>query len=95
MSIGKYSPTVSRSYALDQQWWEKNGGGYDNGTDPKSPYDNDGYDEYGYGANGKDRAGHSEDDYVDASIADMQEYGDDSESLYYEVSNDWYNSTLR
>lgn len=67
MSAGKYSPTVSHSYATDQKWWYKNGGGYGNGVDPDSECDDDGYDSYGYSGqagDGPDRAGHCENDYL-------------------------------
>lgn len=57
MSTGKYSPTVTASYFIDQDWWEKN-------TDPDQLYDRDGYNEYGYNADGQDRAGHTEEDYL-------------------------------
>ena len=67
MSAGKYSPTVSHSYYMDQKWWYKNGGGYGNGINPDSENDDDGYDSYGYsgaGGEGPDRAGYSEYDYL-------------------------------
>lgn len=86
MGVGKYSPTVSTSYSQDQAWYEKNGGGYGNGKDPESDYDDDGYDSYGYNADGRDRAGHHENDYP----ASFQW---DNESEYYplhaEVSSEW------
>lgn len=77
MSVGKYSPTVSSSYAADQNWWEKNGGGYGNGIDPNSDNDDDGYDRYGYDANDTDRAGHQENHYLV------------SYHLYEDVSSEW------
>ena len=67
MSAGKYSPTVSRSYDMDQKWWYKNGGGYGNGINPESMCDDDGYDSYGYSGEdgqGPDRAGNCEDEYL-------------------------------
>lgn len=64
MGVGKYSPTVSTSYSQDQTWYEKNGGGYGNGKDPESDYDDDGFDSYGYNADDRDRAGHQENDYL-------------------------------
>lgn len=77
---GKYSPTVFHSYHLDQKWFEKNGGGFDNGNNPESDLDNDGFDSYGYSnedGTGKDRAGYSEDDYIL------------DEELFEEVTTDW------
>ena len=86
MSVGKYSPTVSSSYAADQNWWEKNGGGYDNGIDPNSDNDDDGYDRYGYDANDTDRAGHQENDY----LLNYSEYdGQYTYHLYEDVSSEW------
>jgi hypothetical protein len=68
MSIGKYSPTVSASYANDRDWWTKNGGGYDNGIDPTSYGDDQGYDSYGYHmVTELDRAEYSEDEYLSGS----------------------------
>lgn len=58
MSTGKYSPTVTRSYQEDQEWWNKH-------IDPNNPlYDKDGYDSYGYDVYGKDRAGYTDDEYL-------------------------------
>lgn len=57
MGIGKYSPTVSFSYRKSQKWWDQHQ------TDANSWYDQDGYDSYGYNAEGKDRAGYTEEDY--------------------------------
>lgn len=65
MSTGKYSPTVNTAYALDQHWWERNGGG--TGIHDAASYrefDWDGFDEYGYGQDGNDRAGHTEEEYL-------------------------------
>ena len=90
MSVGKYSPTVSASYAMDQKWWERNGGGYGNGTNPDSDYDNDGYDSYGYAGDcgdGPDRAGNTESDYLTGG-----EFDDGDEyvyPLYSGTSADW------
>lgn len=64
---GKYSPTVFASYAADQKWFEKNGGGFGNGLNQNSDLDDDGYDSYGYSQEdgcGPDRAGFFEDEYV-------------------------------
>ncbi len=104
MSLGKYSPTVSHSYALDQEWWERNGGGFDNGTNPQSDDDNDGFDRYGYSGNGcgPDRAGHSEMDYLNASTEAYRQHnesGDDYDfeddcSIYFDVAREWCTRAL-
>lgn len=60
---GKYSPTVSSWYRQDQKWFEKNGGGFGNGKNPDSDFDNDGFDSYGYDQYDIDRAGVREDEY--------------------------------
>lgn len=73
MGVGKYSPTVSNTYSKDQEWFEKNGGGFGNGLIPDSQYDNQGYDSYGYsGYTDRDRAGYTESDYLTDSIDDNQ-----------------------
>jgi hypothetical protein len=74
MSVGKYSPTVSASYAADKNWWTKNGGGITKtvsgivsgaaGVFVDTDLDNDGYDRYGYNVDGVDRAGFDEDSYL-------------------------------
>ena len=93
MSCGKYSPTISASYAFDQKWWERNGGGYGNGKNPDSDNDDDGYDSYGYAnGNGPDRAGRHEDDYLSGEW--IPAFDDDSEDyyhypLYEDVSSEW------
>lgn len=84
MSVGKYSPTVSTAYFVDQNWWEKNGGGFDNGVDPKSWNDDDGYDEYGYDDNGVDRAGNTEDDYLTSYDDEFDSY-----PFYNDTYSDW------
>lgn len=56
MSVGKYSPTVNTWYAIDQKWWEKNGG--------NNVYDKDGFDQYGYNDKHIDRAGVHELNYM-------------------------------
>lgn len=71
MSTGKYSPTVFSAYADDQDWWEKNGGGFGNGVDPDSECDDDGYDSYGYSGrfgDGPDREGYTELNYLNDGI---------------------------
>lgn len=65
---GKYSPTVSWSYKIDQRWHEKLRGSH-------PLYDPEGYDSYGYNAEGKDRAGYTEEDYrADDSLYFEVEY---------------------
>lgn len=55
--LGKYSPTVSYSYVLDQNWHNKM-------LDGDPVYDIAGYDSYGYNEDGLDRSGHTEHDYT-------------------------------
>lgn len=84
MSVGKYSPTVSYSYAVDRDWFQKNGGGFGNGVDPESDDDDEGYDRYGYSSlTGEDRAGHTESNYLS--------YDEDFDCfrLYEIVQQDW------
>jgi hypothetical protein len=86
MGLAKYSPTVSSSYAKDQEWFEKNGGGFDNGLNPLSQGDNQGYDSYGYSMyNDRDRAGNTESDYLCDSISNECE----SQPLYDRTSDAW------
>ena len=89
MSAGKYSPTISYSYDMDQKWWYKNGGGYGNGINPDSECDDDGYDSYGYSGDcgqGPDRAGNCEDEYLTSGrwIGDEYVY-----QLIEDVDYDW------
>lgn len=85
MSVGKYSPTVGSSYAMDQNWWERNGGGFGNGNNPESDNDNDGYDSYGYSENGNgpDRAGYTENEYLENHT---QSEINEEESLIEQIS---------
>lgn len=56
---GKYSPTVSRAYMKDQEWWTKYA--YAGKTsDEFVQYDPEGYDSYGYDKDDVDRAGNNE-----------------------------------
>lgn len=89
MGIGKYSPTVSASYMRDQQWWERNGGGYGNGKNPDSHDDDDGFDSYGYsdGGQGVDRAGYTENDYAEGEWDEALE--DFHHDLYDRVAGEW------
>lgn len=59
MGIGKYSPTVNKSYSVDQKWYSKF-----RDTEMMSDYDKEGYDSYGYNCLDLDRAGYREDDYM-------------------------------
>lgn len=89
MGVGKYSPTVTNSYRQDQDWFEKNGGGYENGKEPKSQNDDEGYDSYGYSGEGigPDRAGVTEQQYADG----FTDYGDGDRMfyLYDRVGREW------
>ena len=98
MSVGKYSPTVSRWYAKDQKWWEKNGGGSliidDSGKIIGwNQFDKDGYDSYGYHkTTEQDRAGNTEFDYLGGG--EWLNLGEENEEyvypLYENVSSDWW-----
>jgi hypothetical protein len=83
MSCGKYSPTVSASYAKDQDWFERH-------CLPGEWYDIEGYDCYGYNTNGIDRAGYREDDYL------LSEWVDDvyCYSLYEKINYKYHNIFL-
>jgi len=60
MSCGKYSPTVARWYADDQDW-------YDRHCEPGECFDRDGYDSYGYHHETElDREGYTEWDYLES-----------------------------
>jgi len=73
--IGKYSPTVSRAYAVNQDWFKEV---YDdNGW--CTNHDAQGYDRYGYNADGYDRAGFHENEYAYA----------EKEGLYDNVQSEW------
>lgn len=91
MSVGKYSPTVSHSYRVDQKWHEKNGGGFGNGKNPESDTDDEGYDSYGYSGDygdGVDRAGYTEDEYL--TTGEYIEAIDEMEYAIYErVAREW------
>lgn len=94
MGVGKYSPTVTRSYMLDQKWWYKNGGGHGNGKNPESDLDDDGFDSYGYSGefgDGPDRAGHTEDEYLTG-----YEVIDDEldHFVYNRVDSEWRDKVL-
>ena len=61
---GKYSPTVTRAYMADQEWFEKFCELAPHGDTVYNPYDPEGYDSYGYDKDNVDRAGNNEFDYV-------------------------------
>ena len=79
---GKFSPTISERY-VDRLWWVRNGGGYGLLADGSQMsenyqhYDHEGYDPFGYAANGRDRAGYSIRDY------------DGSEDLFSLTAGEW------
>ena len=90
MSVGKYSPTVSYSYQKDQNWFEKNGGGYGNGKNPDVEHDDEGYDSYGYSeqyGDGVDRAGYTEYTYLEGNY-DV-EYDEYTHDTYDYVKSNW------
>lgn len=88
MAQEKYSPTVTVAYSRDQEWFKKNGGGFDNGKNPNSDNDDDGFDSYGYsyhdGIEGADRSGYTESDYLLDSIAHNGNH-----HLYFDVESEW------
>lgn len=83
MSTGKYSPTVSAAYAVDQGWHKKLSG--------DGLYDTDGFDSYGYDKGGRDRAGHSEDTYLSNETDLLEEFGsvDHGDTLFDKVLGQW------
>ena len=76
---GKYSPTVSKAYCVDKNWWVK----YSQGNS----YDPDGYDQYGYNQDDVDRAGNQEHEYYhnDASWDEDLDYN----NLYDNALDAW------
>ena len=58
---GKYSPTVSRAYMMDQNWWDKFAGNNDPAV--YNQFDPEGFDSYGYNKDDVDRAGNLECEY--------------------------------
>lgn len=69
----KYSPTVSAAYQVDQDWHNKYNYTPEHGWDQ---YDFEGFDSYGYGKDGIDRAGNSECAYYsnDASARSEEDF---------------------
>lgn len=55
--MSKYSPTVTKSYKLDPEWFTKHC------VHPDDVYDKEGFDSYGYDKNGYDRKKQNEDVY--------------------------------
>jgi len=83
---GKYSPTVTRAYMKDQEWWTKYA--YANVTgDEFVQYDPEGFDSYGYNKDNKDRAGNDEYDYIH-NDGDYDR-GEDYNFAYDYTSDDW------
>jgi len=82
MAVGKYSPTVSRSYMNDRHWWRSASAG--NAADP------DGYDSYGYSqdGDGPDRAGNTELDYLEKWDEIYGYY------LYNETAREWQDKVI-
>jgi hypothetical protein len=70
MSVGKYSPTVTKAYMEDSYWFDKYC------EESGDHHDIEGYDRYGYNTKGVDRAGHTEDEYLSAYIDSIRN-GDD------------------
>lgn len=82
---GKYSPTVSAAYMIDQDWWTN----YSTNNSPNvyEPYDPDGHDSYGHDRSNRDRAGNHEFDYY--SNDSDNEYGPDADiNFKYEAALD-------
>jgi hypothetical protein len=73
--IGKYSPTVSRAYSVNQNWFKEvyDDNGY------VTNYDAEGYDRYGYDKDDVDRAGYHEHEYAYS----------ENEGLYDDVQSEW------
>jgi hypothetical protein len=85
MSCGKYSPTVSRWYMIDQDWHDKH-------CEPGEWIDRDGYDSYGYHHETElDRAGYTELDYLQSGQLIDDEY---SYPLYEDVFFEWCKKPL-
>jgi len=81
---GKYSPTVSRAYMMDQNWWDK----YAASTGESYPtYDPEGFDQYGYNKDDVDRAGNHESNYY-RNDGDYDQ--DEDYNLAYDAADrDW------
>ena len=75
---GKYSPTVTAAYMADQDWHDRFCESVVT-TENWVEFDPDGFDKYGYNADGIDRDGNHEDIY-----AESDEYG----------FNYWYDTVI-
>jgi hypothetical protein len=84
MGVGKYSPTVSRWYRVDQNWHKKH-------CEEGQWIDRDGYDSYGYHhEHERDRAGYTELEYMTGEW-DGDEY---VHPLYEMIHDEWYSAPL-
>lgn len=89
MSNANVSPTISKLTLKKSNWFSLNGGGIGNGNNPKSIYDNDGFDVFGYSSEGLDRAGVSLAQYKDPTSK-----GRDGVKLYDSVSAYWASTDI-
>jgi hypothetical protein len=80
---GKYSPTISAAYTVDQEWWHK----YSRDAEEFTLYDPEGYDSYGYNEAGHDRAGHQEHEYYCDDIGEG--LWDGENFAYSNALDDW------
>lgn len=81
---GKYSPTVSRAYQVDQDWHRKYTAKYILGD---QTYDPDDFDAYGYNCDDVDRAGNTEYAYYGNDCP--PEYNDDYNDAYDLAEDNW------
>ena len=89
MARGKYSPTVNVAYQVNQKWWLQ----YAYSAQMRNPddfveYDPEGFDSYGYNADGVDRAGYSEFAYLHNDAADLG-FDYDYNRTYDVVLDNW------
>lgn len=71
MARGKYSPTVNVAYQVNQKWWREYAYSKQHNPDDFVEYDPEGFDSYGYDADGCDRAGNTEFAYLHNDAADL------------------------
>ena len=88
MARGKYSPTVTAAYQAKLAWWRKYAYSTQRNLDDFVEYDPEGFDSYGYNADGRDRAGYTENDYLHNDAADLG-FDYDYNRTYDVVSDDW------
>ena len=88
MARGKYSPTVNVAYQVNQKWWREYAYSTQRNLDDFVEYDPEGFDSYGYNADGVDRAGYSEFAYLHNDAADLG-FDYDYNRAYDVVSDDW------